>query len=85
MDMFKVLPTLRKTLTNPPNPNQTKGAEPMEVIIKGNTKEIVDFLDSLQMKNVTLNPALNVSGNDIFAQPIKLNKKGFLKYAKEVK
>lgn len=32
----------------------------MEVIIKGSTKEIVDFLDSLQIKNVKLNPAADI-------------------------
>lgn len=51
----------------------------MKVIIEGSTKEIVDFLDSLQAKNATLDLVLNASGNDIIDKPIKLNKKGFFK------
>lgn len=51
----------------------------MEVIIKGSSKEIIDFLDTLQAKNAKLDVVLNAGGNDIIAQPIKLNKKGFFK------
>ena len=51
----------------------------MEVIIKGSTKEIVDFLDSLQAKNAKIDFDLNAGGNDIIDKPIKLNKKGFFK------
>lgn len=46
----------------------------MEVIIKGSTKEIVDFLDSLQAKNAKIDFVLNAGGNDIIDKPIKLNK-----------